>query len=262
MFFWVKKFIGYWIMPVPACLALFVLGVVLLRSARRERAGRTVVLVATVLFLLFSNKYVSTALVRPLEVAYPAIPDFAPGAALPPALAACRYVVVLGSGNADTPGVSALDELSVSGRARITAAVRILRLLPRAHLLVSGPAEDGGVTHATVLERAAVSLGIRPDRIARIEHARDTEEESLAVKRRIGRAPVVLVTSAWHMVRAMALFHAAGLNPVACPTDYSSQWDGRFHWRDFLWDFESLQRSSYAIHERVGYLWIALRGKT
>lgn len=260
MFFWLKKLLGYWVNPVPVFVILLVVAALLLRSKRRARLGRTLVTITAVLFLLLANKLVSTALVRPLETRYPAIPELT-ASALPADVAKCRYVVVLGSGNADTPGLSAFDELSVSGRARITEAVRILHALPGAQLIVSGPAVDSPISHATVLERTAISLGVDPSRIQRIEHARDTEDESLAVKRRVGDAPVMVVTSAWHMPRAMALFRAAGVPAVACPTDYCSQWDGRFHWRDLIWDVESVDRSTVAIRERVGYVWISLRGK-
>ncbi len=262
MFFWLKKLLGYWVNPVPVLVAILIIAVLLLRSPRRARMGRVLVTVAAVLLFLLSNKFVSTGLVRPLETRFPAVPELASSGPLPAALAQCQYVVVLGSGNGNTPGLSSLDELSVSGRARITEAVRLLHILPAARLIVSGPAEESLVTHATVLERAAVSLGVDASRIQRIEHARDTEDESLAVKRRVGNAPVAVVTSAWHMPRAMALFRAAGVQAFACPTDYTSQWDGRFHWRDFLWDVESLERSTVAIRERVGYVWIALRGRT
>jgi uncharacterized SAM-binding protein YcdF (DUF218 family) len=260
MFFWLKKLIGYWIMPVPAGVALLVVGVLLLRSKRHHRLGRILVGIATVLVLLLANKYVSTGLMRPIEARYPAIPEVV-AEAVPPSLARCRFVVVLGGGNAATPGVAALDRLSPSARARITEAVRLLRVLPGAQLLVSGPADDSAITHATVLERAAISLGVDPARIQRIEHARDTEDESVAVKHRAGNVPVALVTSAWHMPRAAALFRSAGVDALPCPTDYTAPWDGRFHWRDFLWDVESVDRSTLAIRERVGYLWIWLRGK-
>ena len=57
------------------------------------------------------------------------------------------------------------------------------------------------------------------------------------------------------------LFRAAGVDTLPCPTDYTAPWDGRFHWRDFLWDVDSVDRSTLAIRERVGYLWIWMRGK-
>lgn len=260
MLFSLKKAMGYCVMPVPVFLALLVVGVVLLWSSRRARLGRVILTGTAILFALLSNKAVSGWLARPLESRYPAIPELTAG--IPPQLARCRYVVVLGSGNGNTPGLSAINELSPSARGRITEAARILRRLPEARLLVSGPAEGRHVTHATVLERAAISLGIDASRIERIEHARDTEDEASAVRRRVGDQPCALVTSAWHMPRAVALFRSAGLDPLPCPADFAAHSDGSFRWKDLLWDVESLERSSFAVRERVGYLWITLRGKT
>jgi uncharacterized SAM-binding protein YcdF (DUF218 family) len=263
--FWLKKTIGYWLMPVPACLALIVIGGLLARysSKRGAQIGRRLLMTGIVLLLLFSNKFVSQWLARPLETRYPAIPELVNGAPLPPALAPCRYVVVLGAGNGNSPGVCALGELSSSALGRITEAVRLLRALPEAKLVVSGPVDDQGhsSSHATVLARAAMSLGIEERRIALIDQAHDTEDESHATAVLVGEKPFALVTSAWHMPRAVALFHAAGLNPVPCPADFTAHADGYWHWRDILFDVESLTLSTCAVRERIGYAWIWMRGK-
>jgi uncharacterized SAM-binding protein YcdF (DUF218 family) len=228
MLFGLKKFIGYWIAPVPACLALLVVGLLVLVFTRRAKLGRILIAAGVLLLALFSNKTVSRWLIWPLETRYAAIPELSAGAPVPPALAACRYVVVLGAGNGNTPGLAALDQLSDSARGRVAEAVRLLRALPDARLLVSGPAEGRSLSHATKLEQAAVSLGIDRARIVRIETARDTEDESLAVRKLAGDAPVAVVTSAWHMPRAAALFRSAGVNALPCPADYSAHFDGEF----------------------------------
>jgi uncharacterized SAM-binding protein YcdF (DUF218 family) len=261
MLFWLKKLIGYCLMPVPVCVGLLVIGCVLLLWTKRTRLGRTLILTGTLLFALFSNQLFSGWLVRPLENRYPPIPELVHGRPIPPALAACRYVIVLGSGNGNTAGRASLNQLSVSARARLTEAVRLLRVLPEAQLVMSGPAEKKHPSHAVVLARAAIALGIEENRIALIEQVRDTEDESLAVRRRVGDAPVALVTTAWHMPRAMALFRHAGLTAVACPTDYTATDDGEWDWVDLLFDVESLGRSTAGIRERLGYAWIWLRGK-
>jgi uncharacterized SAM-binding protein YcdF (DUF218 family) len=141
--------------------------------------------------------------------------------ALPPALAACRYVVVLGGGNGDGPGVSANNLLSASARARLVEGVRLLRVLPEAKLIVSGPADGPRDSHATVLGRTAIALGLPPERIVTIDEARDTEAEAQAVQRRVQAAPIALVTSAWHLPRAQALFRRGGRERAPLP--------GRFH---------------------------------
>lgn len=275
MLFWLKKFVSFWLMPLPFCLALLVAGLWLTRSARRarpvrqaqgrepaERLGRALLLAGTALLLIFSSSFVSWWLVRPLEAAYPAVPEIRAGQPLPASLAGCRYVVVLGGGNGNSPGLPATSLLSTSAISRITEGVRLLRALPDAKLLVSGPADRRHDSHAVVLARAAESLGIENERIILIDLARDTEDEAQAVRKIAGEAQVALVTSAWHMPRAMALFRHTGLHPVAAPCDYRSHSDDELSWVHFLWDSGSLERSTCAIRERIGYLWIWLRGKT
>ena len=260
MFFWLKKLLGTWLMPVPLCVLLFVVGLVLMRT-KRARLGRGLVITGALLVVLLGNKFVSLSLVRPLEFKYRAIPELRAGEPVPPALADCRYVVVLGSGNGNTPGRAALGQLSQSAHQRIVEAVRLLRALPEAKLVLSGPPVGTRPSHATVLARAAVSLGVAPDRVVLIEQVRDTEDESQAVKQKLGDEPFALVTSSWHMPRAMALFRHAGLKPLPCPADFTGPDDGEWHWGDLLWDVESLERSTWAVRERIGYLWIWLRGK-
>jgi uncharacterized SAM-binding protein YcdF (DUF218 family) len=264
MFFWLKKLIGFWLMPLPFCLTLLVVGLgFACLSAKRARLGRRLALAGLGLLLLFSNKYVSIWLVHPLEARHAAIPELTAGQPLPPQLAACRYVVVLGGGNGNSHGLSATSQLSSSALARVTEAVRLLRVLPDASLIVSGPGDGGDhPTHATMLTRAAVSLGVEPSRIAFIDQARDTEDESLATARIVGTAPFALVTSAWHMPRAVALFRHAGLSPLPCPADFSAHTDDDFSWTDLFPEEPSLERSTWAVRERLGYLWIWLRGKT
>ena len=244
-----KKFISFWLMPLPLCLALLVAGWWLFRSPRRAGFGRFLLGAGILLLLLFSNEAVSTSLVRPLERLYPPVPELIPGRAAPPALAGCRFVVVLGSGNGDTPGLPATAKLGSSALSRLVEAVRLLRVLPEAELIVSGPAREPHPSHARVLAEAAVALGIRRDRIRLVEFARDTEEESVAVRRLAGDARVALVTSANHMARAMKLFHRAGVRALACPSDYTSRPGPEFRWGDLGWDVDSLGRSTAAAHE-------------
>ena len=263
--FWLKKFISFWLMPLPFCLTLLVVGSGLpafaQASARRARLGRWLVVLGTALLLLFSNKTVSVWLVRPLEQRYPAIPELPPGEPLPAPLAAVRYVVVLGGGHSNVPAEAATTKLSSSGLARLVEAVRLLRSLPAAGLIVSGPAIPGNPSHASVLAQAAVSLGIDRGRIQLIEDAHDTEDESQAVKALVGSAPIALVTSAWHMPRAAGLFRHAGVNTLPCPSDFTGRLNPVFDWTDLTWDSESLIRSTYAVREDIGALWVRLRGK-
>lgn len=262
MLFWLKKFVSFWLMPLPFCVTAIAVGLVLMRSAKRARLGRALIVTGLALLILFSNKFVSCWLIRPLETRYPPIPEFTAEGGAPPQLRECRFVVVLGGGNGLGPDTSANNLLSSSALARIVEATRICRVLPDAQLIVSGPGDTTrGPTHAEVLARAAESLGIARSRILKIEDGRDTEEEAQRTRQIAGERPVALVTSAWHLPRAVALCRNAGLNVVPCPSDFTSHANDALYFDNFLWDVQSLERSTLAVRERIGYLWIWLRGK-
>lgn len=261
MLFGLKKFVSFWLMPLPFCLTLIVVGACLLRFSRRAVLGRRILLAGVLLLMVASNHFVARSIVRPLETRYAAIPELL-GKSPPPALAVCRFVVVLGSGNGYSPDLPATGELSLSALARITEGVRLLRVLPQARLLVSGPGEGKRRPHAVVLARAAASLGVDESRIVMIDQALDTEDEARLVREKVGDAPIALVTSAWHMPRSVALFRHAGLAPLPAPADFATHADDPIRWSHFLWDAKALEDTTLAVRERIGYLWIWLRGKT
>ncbi len=261
MTFLLKKFVSFWLMPLPFCLTLLIAGWLISRTPARRRLGRGLLAVGIGLLVVFGNKWVSIELLHPLEAIYPAMPELAAGTPLPPALARCRYVVVLGGGHADTLGLAAMDKLSASALFRITEGMRLLRLLPNSRLIVSGPAVGNNPSHAQVLTATAISLGIDPARIGQIDTARDTEDEAHAVRALAGDLPIALVTSAWHMPRAATRFRQAGVDFLPCPTDFAARRPAEFRWSDASWDVESLIRSTFAVREQLGYLWLRLRGR-
>lgn len=263
MVFWLKKIVGFWLMPLPLSLALIVAGGLLWRFTRLKTAGRSLAVAGGLWLTVCSNLGVGTWLVRGLEAEFPSQPVLAADEPPPAALTRCTYVVVLGGGHGVAAEWPANHQLSPSALARIVEGVRLLHRLPRAQLVVSGTPSrtDGGPSHASLLREVAVSLGVPPSRILEIDTARDTEEEALALRTLVGAAPVALVTSAWHMPRSMALCKNAGIDALACPADYAAR-PPRLRPRDFAtWNLGGLERSTKAVYEFTGTLWSRLRGK-
>jgi len=260
--FWLKKLISSFLMPLSIVLLAGGAGLALAFTSRRRRAGLALGALAFLILAAGSNNGLSRRLIDPLETRYPAVGEMAPDQPLPPALAACRHIVVLGSGNGNREALSALDRLSSGGKARLTEALRLSRLLPHADILFSGPTfTPGEPTNARVMADAAVSLGLDRRRIALLEDARDTEEETVRIKALLGDADFVLITSAWHMPRAMALARKLGLHALPCPTDYLDTERSGWGWDDLAWNSDALQRTTAAVHERLGLLWSWLRGR-
>jgi uncharacterized SAM-binding protein YcdF (DUF218 family) len=169
---------------------------------------------------------------------------------------------VLGGGNGYTPDMAAVHQLSKSALGRVIEGARIVRAVPEAKLIVSGPSDGKRTAHAVMLARAAMSLGVPERSVVLIDQAFDTEDEANLIAREIGSAPFALVTSAWHMPRSVALFRGRGLNPLPCPADFVTHADDSFSFTQLLVSDGALSCSTWAIRERIGYLWIWLRGKT
>lgn len=259
MLFWLKKTLTIPFLPLYFVLLAGFAGLVLLFCTRRQKLGRAFVALALFALAVFSNSGVAQFLIAPLENQYAAIPEARAANDLPPTANVCRFIVVLGGGHGDAPQLSRLSQLSPSALGRLTEGVRLAYLLPEAKLIVSGYNGPRELSHAQILADSAQSLGIAPARIVRFDNTRDTDDEAQAILREIGPQPFLLVTSAWHMPRAMALCKKAGLNPIAAPADFMER--GRLDEScSFLaWDIGALERSTKAIHERLGLFWAKMR---
>lgn len=116
-------------------------------------------------------------------------------------------------------------ELSSSGDRFVETAV-LARRFPDARVLVSGGAGSvfmAGEGDAATAPRLLRSLGIDPDRLILENKSRDTFENARYSKEMAVPKPGetwLLVTSAFHMPRAVAVFRAAGFPVVPWPVDY------------------------------------------
>jgi uncharacterized SAM-binding protein YcdF (DUF218 family) len=267
--FLLKKIIGFLLMPVPVCLLLLCLGL-LMTALKRRRSALLSIGCGLCILLLAGNRAASALLCASLESRYPPAPAVFDAASAAP-FKRCEFIAVLGSGHGDAHGLAAGQRLSPSARARLMEGLRLALLLPDAKLIVSGPrmtvpgAAPGHEpdTHARVLTDAAVELGFNRDRIMELDTARDTAEETSALARIANGKPVALVTSAWHIPRAMRLADRAGLDAIACPSDYLGRNDlaqplGTW----FIWDADSLGNSTRAWREYIGLAWTSIVDRT
>lgn len=288
--FVVKKLLGHLLMPLPLGLAFLTLGLVLVLR-RRRFCGWGALTLGWLVLVVGGNRGVSVALTSSLENTYAPVPPLvvvpeglaAPEdgaepkgttpsaadavAAWPAELRDAAFVAVLGGGHGEARSLSAGQRLSASARARLAEGLRIALVLPDTWLVVSGPdngrsaapGEAPPQTHARVLADAAVELGFPRERIVEIDTARDTAEEVAALRRLAGPERVALVTSAWHLPRAVRLARDESLEVFPCPADYLVGADARIEPLAWLtWDGESLINTTRAWREYLGRAWAAL----
>lgn len=197
--------------------------------------------IAVVSFTPFSD-----LLMSPLESQYPALQEF-PGD--------IGYVMVLGAGHTTNEKLPMTSQLGRSAMFRLAEGIRILHQLDDAKLIVSGYSGTDPTPHALMQKKMAVLLGVREEQIIARYAPKDTREEAADVKPIIGNRDFILVTSASHMPRAMAIFNEAGLYPYAAPTYHLAK-----HANDdfSIPDAWGLMISEYAMHEYVGRLWLEI----
>lgn len=228
---------------VMAMLLAMVAGVCRLR--RQVRASSTLLICAAFLAYLSSIPLVGKALLRPLESKFPPLEaDQAP---------TVGYVVVLGSSYRPHDGIGVSAALDEEGLVRAVEAVSLMRSLQGARLVVSGGASPPGCPPvAQGYARLARALGIAEQSIIMSDQPLDTRAEAREVEKLLGSTPFLLVTSAYHMPRAMLLMRRAGANPIAAPTGQRAFGATSVTWRDFLPGSRGLGDTERALHEYAG----------
>jgi uncharacterized SAM-binding protein YcdF (DUF218 family) len=195
--------------PLLMALILACTGLLLLRG-RRQRAGKWLIAASAALAYLSSTSLVGNVLIAPLESQYPPFDAAQAGGV--------HDIVVLGSGYEPRNGFPVTGALDADGLARIVEGVRLARAIPNARLLVSGGARPGFARPAAGYAQMAAELGIQPSALVVLDHALNTAQEARDVAALLGQAPFILVTSAYHMPRAMRLMLRAGARPLPAPT--------------------------------------------
>ncbi|MFW6315365.1 MAG: YdcF family protein, partial [Desulfohalobiaceae bacterium] len=208
MGFELVKLIGGLLMPVPVILILLWLGL-LLMLIKMRRLGLVLLVAGSCLFLLLSTPFLPEKLLQDLEQSSPELLD-------PPE---ANWILVLGGGargRQDLPPASRLGESSLY---RLAEGLRLAKSLPEARLVTSGGSYFAGPSSARIMASTAKSWGLDPDRIVIQDSPLNTAGEAKSMARRMQKQErLILVTSAFHMPRAMQLFQTQGLEPVPAPT--------------------------------------------
>jgi len=238
------------VLTAPLVIALFlaIAGMVCRLAAR---SASNVLLIASMsLAYLASIPLVGHALIRPLESRFPPLQANQ--------LPNVGYIVVLGSGYAPHDGIPVTAALDEDGLTRAVEAIRLARLLPGVRIVVSGGVSRGRVPVAQGYAQLARSLGFPEQSLILSDPPPDTRAESREVGKLLGSTPFLLVTSAYHMPRAMLMMRRAGAAPIAAPTGQRAFGATPFGWRVLLPGSGGLRNTESALHEYAGLVAIAV----
>lgn len=237
---------------LPSSLLLATFLVTLWFALRRRWIPlRCSLLLLTALLAVTMTPVIPDALATSLERTYPPLdPATLPHGAAPP------RILVLAAGHVADTTLPPLTRLGPTTLARLVEGIRLHRLLPGSALVVSGASRDDPQPQAVTTAAAAVSLGVAQSAIARLDDPTTTCGEARAYVRTFGtHAPVILVTSALHLPRALQLFRQLGVTAIPAPADVQVK-RSPYAPRQFpRLSVDRLALLDAVVHEYVGMQW-------
>jgi len=230
--FMAKKVLSVASMPLSIGLIFITIALFLLYFNKKQKAKKYLA-IATLWLVLISWAPFAELLLKPLESSYPKLTKVPKGV---------EYVLLLG-GDRDK---------------RAWEALRLYHMAPHLKIITSGYSLHDPISDANKTATRLIESGIPSKSILMQEEAKTTFEEAIWMKKRVKEQPFILITAAYHMPRAMALFKKAGLNPIAAPTNfYRPQEFGFFSMLQGV----HLQNVEHAWHEYMGLVVYKLQGK-
>lgn len=144
------------------------------------------------------------------------------------------HIVVLGGGHGFNERLPANSLLSNQALVRLNEGIRLHRQLPNSYLVTSGSKGSTPVSQAELLRQTAILLGVSGERVMVQEEPYNTFTEAAAYSRKYaGKHPVILVTNASHMPRAVMVFESFGVEVTPSPANYHIKEAPGFRWFGF-----------------------------
>jgi uncharacterized SAM-binding protein YcdF (DUF218 family) len=253
MFFLLSKILSFILSPIIWILALLFLSL----FSKKPNKKKWFLISAIALFLLFSNHFLQNEMFRKWEIRPVRVET----------IKKCDYAIVLGGFSSFDSTISRL-QLTMSGD-RLWQAVQLYKLKKVKKIFITGG--SGRLLHQDETEAdkvvsALINLGIPANDIISESISRNTHENakntSEWLKKHDPDATYILVTSAFHMRRAIGCFKKCSINAIPFPADEKS--DRRKYDPDILlrpdpasllnWDALMKEIVGYWIYDLIGYI--------
>jgi uncharacterized SAM-binding protein YcdF (DUF218 family) len=204
-------------------------------------------LILTLVFYIFTTPFVDNSIIRLLENKY-TVPNNPKG----------DVIVMLGGGaTMDTPNLNFNGHLSGFAANRLITSVELYKKLNVPIIISGGKVFQSTGTESEISKNILTSLGIPENKIIVENQSINTTENAKYTKQILIKYNLknpILVTSAFHMNRAVIQFKKFNVNVIPFPTDYQTNIHGSFELNDFIPSSNSLSNLSLSIKEFIGII--------
>ena len=262
MFIFLSKLLPLLIYPVGLATLLLVLTLWWIWRKRRGRALASTAIALGIL-LISSNTWVAGSLVQSLE--WRNLP--------PEPVPLAEAIVVLGGSTRAAIEPRPWVDVNEAGD-RVLHGAQLYKAGKAPKVILSGGRinwKKGGASEAEDMAQIAMAMGVPESDIWLDSTSLNTYQNAVNVKEILEQAglnQILLVTSAIHMPRSLAIFQKQGINAIAAPTDFLVV-QGFFSQKrgtpqafvlNSLPDAKNLEDTSRAIKEYIGFAIYRLRG--
>ncbi len=205
----IYRFFGWGIINIDKILLLLLISGALLLGCKKTKAGKRCILWGCLGFAFFATVPVGVWMIEHLENRFPPMTAFPQGA---------KGVIFLG-GSFDPLTSHARKETAYNLTAgKFIRFVQLAKGHPPLQLVCTGTPFE-----AEAAKKELCAFGIDPSPILFEAGSKNTHQNASMTAALIHPRPQdkwILVTSAFNMPRAVALFRKAGFNVIPCPVDY------------------------------------------
>ena len=230
-------------------------------SPSRHRWIRWSSICSITALIILTNPFVAFLLLGTLEAWHPPSPI----------IKNVDAIVVLGGGVHDQGTLRPRVELTETTQYRTSCGAELYKQGRSSTLVVSGGdarIDRHGPVLASAMKAWAVQQGVPASAIVEEARSRTTYENAVESKRILGlNASILLVTTAYHLPRAVGLFTKQGfvVMPVPCGFQYGNRpfdgWAGQLDPFDFLPSVEAFDHITKATGEIIGIFVYWVNGK-
>jgi uncharacterized SAM-binding protein YcdF (DUF218 family) len=246
----ISKLFTSWILPPGLAITMTFLWALMLLRQKKTGIGIMMIIFSVSVYTACLGP-LADKLMLPLENTYAQlnVKD----------ISAHDVYVVLGGGIYDNaPDLEGIGSPTGDSLERLVYAYRLYRIQPLPIIVSSGKGFKYEAPEAPVMRRYLVQMGVPEKSISMDSTSRNTYENAMEVKtlcEKLMCNKIILITSAYHMRRAVYAFRHAGLtNIIPAPTDYKIN-RRRYGFMDYMPDVEALTNTYRGMHEYVGLLY-------